>query len=258
MVTNHLERIGVGYAVGSLEFSKDRPTLVMIHGAGGCARLWQCQIDDLNESMNTLALDLPGHGNSRGQPKVDIQSYAHWIGETLPALFDVPVYLMGHSMGGAIVQETAIHYPKILKGIILVATGFKLPVAPAFLQGLQDDFEKTVDTIMHYAYAPGTGQWMVDEGSALLKASGSKLVFHDFLACNEFDRQKELSDIDLPCLVVCGDQDKMTPPSLSRRLQQLIRGSRMKLLAEAGHMVMIEKPTAFNQCIREFIPRNRS
>jgi pimeloyl-ACP methyl ester carboxylesterase len=253
MVLAKLKDLKIGFMMGHEQFSEKKPTLVMIHGAGGRSQIWQGQINPLKHSLNTLALDLPGHGKTNGPGKNRVDEYAHWLGEILSALFQEPVFLMGHSMGGAIVQETALLYPKLLKGIILEGTGPRLQVAPMFLENFLNRFEETIDTVIGYAYAPGADQSMIREGAKLMKEAGPKVVHDDFLACDRFDRRKDLEKIDLPCLIICGEKDMLTPPSLSKGLHESIRGSMLKILPSVGHFAMIENYKAFNQSIRDFI-----
>jgi len=253
MILEELKSLKIGFKMGSEQFSEKKPTLVMIHGAGGRSQTWQGQIHPLKDSLNTLALDLPGHGKTDGQSKNRVDEYAHWLGEMLDVLFQEPVFLMGHSMGGAIVQETALLNPKLLKGIILAGTGPRLQVAPMFLDGFLNRFEETIDTVIKYAYASGADRSMLIEGAKIMKDAGVKVVHDDFVACDRFDRRKDLGDINLPCLIVCGEKDKLTPPALSRVLHESIRGSALEVLPSAGHFAMIESYKEFNQSVRNFI-----
>ena len=253
MVLAKLKDLKIGFKIGPDSFSEKKPTLVMIHGAGGRSQIWQGQIHPLKDSLNTLALDLPGHGKTDGQSKNRLDAYAHWLGEVLDGLFEAPVFLMGHSMGGAIVQETALLYPNLLKGILLAGTGPRLQVAPMFLEGFLNNFEETIDTVIEYAYTSHADRSMLREGAKIMKEAGVKVVHDDFLACDRFDRRKELKNINLPCLIICGEKDKLTPPSLSRTLHESIRESTLEILPSAGHFAMIESYKTFNQCVRHFI-----
>jgi pimeloyl-ACP methyl ester carboxylesterase len=255
VVLNKLKDMDIGFEAGSQNFTEKRPTLVMIHGAGGRSRIWKNQVRPLNDFMNTLALDLPGHGKTLGQGKSIVGEYSQWLGSILGVLFNKPVFLMGHSLGGAIVQEIALSHPKLLKGVILVATGPVLRVAPMFLEGFLNKFEETVDMVMGYAYASDPDLSLVHEGAALMKEAGAEVVYNDFLACDRFDRSKDLERINLPCLIVCGEEDKLTPPALSDTLNKTIKESALTILPSAGHHVMIESHEAFNECIKDFVRR---
>ena len=253
MILQELKNARIGFEAGSGDFKEDRPTLVMIHGAGGRSQVWRNQVHLLKSSLNTLALDLPGHGESAGNTRDAIDGYAQWLTETLEAFFPAPPFLMGHSMGGAIVQKAAVTNPSLMKGIILADTGPRLLVAPAFLEGLLNDFDKTIDAIMQYAYASKADIRFITEGAALMRAAGPALVHGDFLACNRFDLRERIGEIALPTLILCGEEDHLTPPSLSEKLKHAIRGSRFEVVPSAGHMAMIENHKAFNKNVLDFI-----
>jgi len=165
---------------------------------------------------------------------------------------------MGHSMGGAIVQEAAFRSPVLMKGIILAATGPRLGVAPALLDGLLNNFDNIIDAIMAYAYAPGVNQRLVTEGAGLMREAGAAVVHGDFTACNQFDMRDRIVQITLPALILCGEKDQLTPPSLSLKLKTAIDGSRCDIIPSAGHMVMIETPGAFNRSVLDFIHHSAS
>ncbi len=253
MITQKLKSMGIGFEAGSEDFKEDRPTLVMIHGAGGQSQVWHTQTHLLNGSLNTLALDLPDTGESTGEEKSDLGGYTEWLIEVLRNIFREPPFLMGHSMGGAIVQKAALLEPDLMRGIILVGTGPRLQVAPVFLEGLKNNFEETVDTLIGYAYATGADNLLIKEGAELMKEAGSSVVYGDFSACNRFDVRNDVGAIKLPCLILCGDEDKLTPPALSKKLNDAISGSRLEIIPSAGHMVMIENHKAFNDYVLDFI-----
>lgn len=255
-----LERIlqekHIGFLGGPEGFRENLPTLVMVHGAGGCSQVWQNQATLLGKALNTLAIDLPGHGKTPGPAHSTIEAYAVWLRQVLIGMDMEAPFLMGHSMGGAVVQEAALTYPELLGGIVLAGTGPHLPVAPNLLEGLDNRFEETVDTVIRYAYARNADPNMIRQGAALMKEAGSAVVHEDFLACDRFDRRKEIHEIRRPCLIICGEEDRLTPPALSRSLNDAISGSELFLLPSSGHMVMLESFKTFNRTVRHFVLKN--
>ena len=75
----------------------------------------------------------------------------------------------------------------------------------------------------------------------------------DFRACDQFDVMDRLGRIDTPVLVLCGADDRLTPPKYSAYLENHIRGSRRVIIPDAGHLVPIEQPVAVNRELTAFI-----
>ena len=248
-----LEDLKIGYLMGDEGLKEGRPTLVMVHGAGGRAQIWQNQIVLLDKTINTLALDLPGHGKTAGNGRSHISEYAQWLVDIMKKIFDCPIFLMGHSMGGAVVQEVAVISPRRLEGIILVGTGARLKVAPMFLDGLLENFEQTLEAVMGFAYAPEIDRSLIEQGKEIMISTGSNVVYDDFLACDRFDSRQALAQIHLPCLVLCGDKDRLAPLKLSEALKESIEGSTLKIIPDAGHMVMIERYVEMNEAVQDFV-----
>jgi 3-oxoadipate enol-lactonase len=67
------------------------------------------------------------------------------------------------------------------------------------------------------------------------------------------DQRERVRAIDVPTLIICGDQDKPTPPALSEELHAIIPNSRLEIIAGAGHLTNLEKPAEFNALVDEFL-----
>jgi pimeloyl-ACP methyl ester carboxylesterase len=114
---------GMAFLTGHWPLDPDRPTLVFVHGSGQEGCFWQAQIDGLNDVANTLAVDLPGHGNSTGKGFRQVSDYARSVMGFIDAV-DAPSPIpCGLSLGGAIVLDLLIHDENRLKAGILANTG---------------------------------------------------------------------------------------------------------------------------------------
>jgi len=156
-------------------------------------------------------------------------------------------------MGGAIVQTLALTHPEVIKGIVLVGTGARLKTLPMILNGIKNNFRETIPKIVEYAYSRKTPSESIQEGIHQMLEGRPEVLHGDFSACNRFDIMKEVERIDLPTLILCGEDDALTPVLYSQFLQNRIKGSKLKVLPSAGHMVMMESPEAFNEEISLFI-----
>ena len=107
------------------------PPLILVHGAGGSAELWQPQLEGLADVARVVAPDLPGHGPLGGRGGPSIAWYADWLAAFVAALGTGGVVLVGHSMGGAIAQAFALAQPERLAGLVLIATARGSRCSPA-------------------------------------------------------------------------------------------------------------------------------
>jgi pimeloyl-ACP methyl ester carboxylesterase len=243
----------ISYWIGRSGLSRERETVLFIHGAGGGAFAWSYQKRFFEERFNPIIIELPGHGESGGEGEGEIEKYVGHVHSFLKVLGLEKIFLVGHSMGGAIVQAMALSHPEMVRGVVLVGTGVRLKVFPMILNGIRDHFEEIVRKMAPMAYSHKTPRDLVEQGIRELMRCSPEVVYGDFLACDRFDVMKEVEKIDLPALILCGEEDELTPVRYSEFLHRRIRGSRLEVLPNAGHMVMMESPDAFNQKVAAFI-----
>ncbi len=239
------------YYERSAEADPSSTAVVYIHGAGGTSYIWRNQQNIRVPGFCQAAVDLPGHGRSEGSGAQSIAEYRDFIYDFAKTVFGRPVVLAGHSMGGAVAISFALDYPDYLKGLILVGTGARLRVAPAVLEAAQDA-EKAA-ALRGYAYSPRTAQAVIQEAEKEYALTPAKVRYNDFLACDRFDVMERVKEIKVPTLVICGEDDILTPVKYSRYLEASIPGSRLAVIPAAGHMVMWEQPEEVNKVIAEFL-----
>ncbi len=243
----------ISYWAGRKGFIEGREFVLFIHGAGGGQYTWSCQKSFFEKEFNPIIVELPGHGESGGEGGQEIVTYAEQVYAFLKTMGVKKVFLVGHSMGGAIVQTLALTRPEGIKGIVLVGTGARLRTLPMILNGIKDNFKETIPKIVQYAYSRKAPPDLIEDGVAQMLKCRPEVLHGDFSACDRFDVMKEVEKIDLPTLILCGEDDALTPVLYSQFLHNRIKGSKLEVLRNAGHMVMMESPQAFNEKIREFI-----
>jgi pimeloyl-ACP methyl ester carboxylesterase len=243
----------ISYWAGRKGLLGGREAVLFIHGAGGGLYTWSYQKGFFEKELNPIIIELPGHGELEGEGEEEIGRYAEHVYAFLKTVGLAKVFLVGHSMGGAIVQTLALTHTEVMKGIVLVGTGAKLKVLPMILNGIKDRFEETVRKINQFAYSRKVRPDLIEKGVSLMLQCRPEVLYGDFLACDRFDIMREIEKIHLPTLILCGDDDQLTPAKYSQFLHNRIKGSKLEVLPNAGHMVMMEVPQAFNEKIKEFI-----
>lgn len=223
--------------------------IVCIHGAGESQAVWAPLRDTLPE---VRAVNLPGHGGDSQSGRRSISAYADWLRDT--SVSSASVILAGHSMGGGIVLDLALREPRPawLAGLVLVGTGGRLRVHPDLLALLDSDFDAAVEWIVERSIASKENEAIASLLRHDLRAAGREVLRDDLRACDAFDVLARLTAIDLPALVIVGEEDRMTPPKYARFLAAAIDGSRLRLVPNAGHMVTLEKPDDVRGAVHEF------
>ncbi len=245
------------YNLGSRLAAAPGPAIVFVHGAGGTQEGWRLQLRHVGSRWHALAVDLPGHGESQGNGYRTIGEYRDFVRDLLAALRIERTVLVGHSMGGGIAQSFALTYPDRLAGLVLVGTGARLRVHPDILAAVRrGDMARAGQLISGWAYSQTAMPATVAQGAEAFARNRATVLEGDFLACDAFDVMREVAAIRIPTLVVCGEDDRLTPVKYARFLQQEIPSAVLAVVPGAGHMVMLERPVEFNRLLTAFLERH--
>lgn len=222
--------------------------LLFIHGAGSNPLVWHLQLKRFKE--DATAIELPGHPTGSGC--TSIEEYAEAVERQIEENHITKPIPVGHSMGGAIAIELALRKPN-LGGLVLVGTGARLRVRQNFLSKIRENYAEACRLIAQWSVStksdPATIQSIAQE---MLKAN-PEVAYGDFMACDKFDRMRDVERINCPTLIICGEDDRMTPPKYSQYLHDKIRNSRLLVIPGAGHSVMLEKHREFSDVIATFL-----
>ncbi|MBM4271240.1 MAG: alpha/beta hydrolase [Deltaproteobacteria bacterium] len=227
--------------------------LVFIHGSGADHRIWEKQYSELKNDFTIAAVDLPGHGLSEGSGERDVLRYVEWIRKLIAILGLKKPVLIGHSLGAAISLTYAIHHGEMVSGVVSVGGGVRMPVNPVILTGLRTDPSAIIALAAKFSVSKGNRERLSGAVTGGMSRVKPEVLYGDFLACDGLDISGEVARIGVPVLIVCGADDKMTPPALSRSLKEGIPFAQLTIIEGAGHMVMMENVDTFNDIIRTFV-----
>ena len=219
----------------------ERPPLVLVHGAGGNHLIWPPQVRHLAQTA-VYAIDLPGHGESPPPACATITAYSEIVRDVVDVL-ELPWFVLaGHSLGGAIALDFALAYAHRLAGIAVIGAGARMKVSPTFLEGVLTDYANATERIVEYSYHTTTSAGEKQRYLHALRENDPQTLYGDFLAVANFDARDRVESLQIPTLILCGSQDRMTPPILSETLHARVAGSRLYLIEDAGHNVLLEQP----------------
>ena len=250
-------------STGGRDFDPALDPVIFLHGSGMDRTVWQLQTRYFAwHGRSVLAVDLPGHGKSEGPALDSIEVQAAWVADLLDAAGLARAALVGHSMGAALALETAAAYPDRVSAIALCGVAETMPVHPELLAAGLDGDRHAYDLITSWGFdraahigghkAPGV--WMTGGGLRLLERGRDAVVGTDLAASNDYrGAAAAAARIACPVLFVLGDRDKMTPPRNARPLIEAIDGALVEVIADCGHMMMIERPDETLDALRRLL-----
>ena len=244
----------IHFSIHGGDLGDGSPPLVLIHGSGGNRLHWPPQLRRL-PNYPVFGLDLPGHGESPGDGETTIHDYVTRVIEWLEEQEIERAVLAGHSMGGAIAMTAALDEPDYVAGLVLVGTGGRLRVHEDILQVTANPlrFEEAVEIINTWAFSDQSPEKLVALAKMRMSETRPEVIHGDFMACNQFDILDRLSEIQAPALILCGEQDLLTPLKYARHLDEHIPESNLVVIEDAGHMVMLERPLKVVEAVEIFL-----
>jgi 3-oxoadipate enol-lactonase len=241
--------------------------LVFLHGIGGAARAWRSQLEAFSNRYRAIAWDMPGYGGSSPPAKFSIPVFADALQDFLQQIGATKPVLVGHSIGGMIVQQLLAKEPHIAAAVVLAQT------SPAFGKP-NGDWQKT---FIEARLGPlDRGEPLASLAPSLVKdlvgddpdISGMELA-RDCMACVPeatyratmlalmgFDLRNALKDVAVPTLVLSGSKDNNAPAPMMTKMAGYIPLAKYVELEGVGHLANLERPAAFNAALESFLKAN--
>ena len=238
--------------------------IVFLHGIGGSARSFLPQLDHFSTAWRAIAWDMPGYGGSTPLEIVSIDTLTAALAGFLQELGLERPILVGHSIGGMLVQRLLSLQPHAARAVVLAQTSAAFGSRdPAWAQ----DFIRT-------RLAPlDAGQSMADlaagmvadlagdspdpDGMALARdcfARTPDITYRDtVMALPGFDMRDALPRIAVPTLVLSGTRDQNAPAPAMERMAARIPGAQYVALDGAGHLAHLEQPATFDAAVQSFL-----
>jgi pimeloyl-ACP methyl ester carboxylesterase len=265
-----LERKRIGLSVGEMAYVDmgDGPPVLLLHGFPTSADLWRREAWLIAQRMRVIAPDLIGYGESDKPAEADLTepAQAGYVRELLEALGINEVAIVGHDIGGAIAQMLALDGPLRVHALVLLdpACFDAWPVEGVrMIQAVLPEQETApfVEEILREAFVVGIAHqsriepgvvdgyvepWKQDPAAFFRAARG---LSGKGLA----GRDDDLAGLDVPALIIWGEDDPYLPAELAERLGDAIPLSTVALLPGCSHYVTEDAPQTVGPLVYEFL-----
>lgn len=252
---------------GGKAFNPAQSTIVFIHGAQNDHSVWGLQTRYLaHHGFNVLAVDLPGHGRSKGNALTSVEQMADWLLALLDVAGITKAILVGHSMGSLIALEACHKAAARISKLVLVGTAYPMRVSDTLLDAARDEEQTAIDmvniwshtSIAHKPSCPGPGFYVMGISQRLMQRisqiNPEKVFYTDFSACNAYSNgELAAQTVSCPTLFLSGRKDMMTPVKASLALSKAISHSQQKIIENCGHSLMSEQADQVLAAIHDFV-----
>ncbi len=247
----------------------DGAELVLLHGWGMNADVWDGVAPALAGSHRVTTVDLPGHGRSGEAGDYSLPAQAQRVAQILPP----QCTLVGWSLGGLLALQVALDFPRRIEALVLVASSprfvrgddwpdaMQAEVLQGFAAELQTDFNKT---IRRFLAIQALGSEHAREELRLLR---ERVFAHgepdrqalasglDILMTADF--RDRLSRIQCPVLLLSGERDTLFPVQAAQRTRGLLREATLRVVRGAGHAPFLSHPGEFVAALQAFMDNDR-
>lgn len=248
----YYQDVGTGYPV------------VLVHGMASDHTVWEGLIPLLKDNYRVLAVDLRGHGlSTKTKGPYNMELFASDIVRLLDSLGINKAHFIGHSMGGAVIQELALDYPDKVQSLTLISSfcsvDTHLKDRLLDLMKILDDegFNAFFDACLNLTYTPdfkARNQELFKEVMDIMAKSTSIPALKESIkACLKINFKDSLIKINIPTLIIAGLKDVFTPPYHAEELNNRISNSKIEIMKGVGHNLPVETPQDIFFLINSFL-----
>ena len=243
---------------------KDDFAIVFLNSLGTDFRVWDKLLDVLGERFRTVRLDKRGHGLSTNHKNdISIESLAKDVSVLVDSLTIKNICLVGLSIGGLIALEFIKQRPNLCNKLILSDTAPKIGSENMWAERIKRVQEGGIEAISDDILARWFSNEFLKNKTVELQMWRSMLTRttkSGYIGCCEAISQCDLTEqaklINIPTLVIVGDEDGSTPVNLVKDAANLIDGSIFKVIKKAGHLPCVEQPNEVASIFLEFLENN--
>ena len=248
---------------GTRKLVPAQPTVVFVHGAANDHSVWALQSRYFAwHGRNVLAVDLPAHGRSAGEPLGSVDAIADWLAALLDAAGVDRAALVGHSLGSLAALAAAARHADRVGAIALLGPAVPMTVSDALLAAARAGDHLAYELINGWSFSAGKqlggnpvpGIWMTGNALRLTERTPPGVLHADLAACNDYAGGLDAAAaVRCPALLILGARDLMAPPRNTDALVAALPDKKVVTLPGCGHALMAEQPDAVLDALRGFL-----
>jgi pimeloyl-[acyl-carrier protein] methyl ester esterase len=245
-------------------------SLVMLHGWGMHAGVFQPLAEHLAHFNRVTAVDLPGHGQSDSYVHfADLPRHAEYLVEQLSGMLQQGVTLLGWSLGGLLAQYIALQYPQHVNKLILLCStpcfsrradwtcAIDDAVLQSFAADLMRDYPATLSRFLSLQFMGAQNQKQTLRRARELVFSRpqpqTEMLQQGLQLLVSTDLRAQLRGIRCPTLVINSERDTLVPPAAGQYMAEQLAYARFILIKGAGHAPFLSHAATLNYFLDRFI-----
>tara|TARA_X000000368_G_C23047212_1_gene719671 strand:- start:2342 stop:3070 length:729 start_codon:yes stop_codon:yes gene_type:complete len=227
---------------------KEKKSILFIAGAGMDHRLVRALRLPDSEYNKPLIIDLPGHGDSQGSSSNNIESYSHFLIDSLVNYDLKDLSLCGHSMGGLVALDMVFKQNFSVKSLILVNSIYPTRVADALLAKAKAGNGHAADFIIKY----GLHRRLLGIKNAFSEEE-DLVMLNDLEACNNYQLDlSDLKNLGIPISIILGDKDRLVDLKAVNNFIEIVP-SQIYTMNDVGHFSFLEDPIELSNLISKIV-----
>ena len=243
---------------GIVEMGNGDETVLFLHGLFGTPEHWHQVMERLADRYRVIAPQLPVDPQpGRRQHGINaIADLSDQVAELVESLQIEPFVICGNSLGGLVAIDLCARRQDFAKGLVLAGSAGlfeKNPIGGMRPRPSREFVKNTVCGIVHKKELV-TDELVDDWHSSIRDRDYVRFVLRVSRATRDRSVEEELSRLDLPTMIIWGQEDSITPPATGREFQRRIKGSQLQFIEDCGHAPNWEQPEAFADLLDEFLP----
>ena len=252
-ISTTLGQVGVSEAGGG-----EALPIIFLHGVGSNKSVWRPQLVHFGKSRRTVAFDYPGYGESEFKAEATRDDFAASVLAAMDSMGIGRAHICGLSLGGVIAIAMHALAPRQIASLIIADSFAVHPdgqgihdrsIAASEAMTMREMAEARTGVLLGSAATGELRREVIDTMAAIDPSAFRLGAAAVWLA----DQRGRATAVEVPTLILCGDEDVVTPPALSDKLGRLIAGSRVETIPASGHLANAEQPELFNAAIDRFL-----